>query len=479
MHYHNFKLLYPSTIREDICRDSTMFLKRITITLSVVLLSNVQVISHRNNNNNERIFIKNKIELLNKTCVEFNLTGRNCSCDKFPNICKIMREQPVESVYLKNFLHTHAAIASISSGIGIIGNILVVAVAMSYNNRVPIVCNKLITHLAFYDLSFAIFQLIDAIPKFWTEKWVYGERMCKVFRSAEYLGSMLAVGVILIICVERYLKIVHPFKKFEISGWMLKVLLVGNFMLAVVGALPLFLFHQMDWELEYCKLNWPEHGDSIKYNITLFVLYFLIPVVIITKLYAKIIFTIKSQHFYKQKINNPKYSAANKLSNRNNDDEREDENQEYERDEVIIQTRKDSSFQKRPTSDNRTIIISLVAVVIAFILFVFPRHMVYIYFDSRGWHEDYIYSEDELSVDAYFYLNYIAHIPYTFHVAINPVIYSLIDSRWRKDLKKLFTKFHRLPKGEGKHLSTYNSQGMSSGFPTTQHRTNTDMEHAW
>jgi len=354
----------------------------------------------------------------------FNISSAECSCELFTgfDLCKhFQKPDVVKRLHTHDYQRVYAIIATITAFLGILGNLLVIFVSESRRRRISSNFNKLIRLLAFYDLTFAVFQFVTVIPKFWTPKWLYGGFLCSVFRSVEFLSTNLAVGVILAISIERYLKIFHPL--YNLTARQLDIFMICVFIFAFSSIAPLLVHFKIS-DLETCHLSWPhQHLDSTIYDVVIFVIFYVIPLLVVTTLYAIII----------------RYSRL-----RNSSKSRTGSNQ------MMVHNQ---------NQDNKRVIFSMLSVVVLFVLFVFPRHIVSIYFDAQGWKE-YIFADD-MDVDTFYALMYIAHIPYFFHVCANPLIYSATDSRWREELKGLLLKI----KGEGEQqrnkqivdMATYNT----------------------
>ena len=352
---------------------------------------------------------------VHQLCELFNIQSENCSCVLFndSDICKHLNERDIiiRSIRMHRYQRIYAILAAIAAVIGILGNSLVVMVSKSRQQhrekrrrRNTTNFNRLIRMLAFYDLAFAFFQLLNVFPKMWTAEWIYGEIMCNLFKCVESLSAMLAAGVILIISIERYIKIFYPL--YDLTQFKLSILLVVHCVMACAVIAPLLAHFYVDDTLKVCLLKWPhKQSDLIFYDGVVFTLFYFIPILIVGYIYFMIIRFLKA--------NNTRDFAS-----------------------------RDSIYQSNQCKENhrhRGIIKSMMSVVVVFILFVFPKHVVNFYFGIKGWF-DHVPAR-EMGVSTYFILMYIAHIPYLFHVCANPVIYSITDPKWRIDLKRLA---HRL-----------------------------------
>jgi len=77
----------------------------------------------------------------------------------------------------------------------------------------------------------------------------------------------------------------------------------------------------------------------------------------------------------------------------------------------------------------------LVAILVAYVVLVFPNRIVWVILDSLG--------TSNISITTYRILKYVGLFPYMFHVAINPIIYSAIDRKFRSEVKQVFQSKHK------------------------------------
>lgn len=355
--------------------------------------------------------------LLETMCNIFGISKEECTCEEFhfaqlqrnyDSVCHLVDvvtdEIPmIEFNYLEEYFHTYATIAVVASVIGIAGNLLIALVAIKLGAGLS-TCKKLIGLLAGYDLVFAVFQLIESIPRFWTRRFIYGKTVCKIIKSSESLGSYLAIGIILIISIERFIGIVNPFHG-GLSKRKIQAMLLINLIFGISAIIPMLLFYDSENSMQACVPTYPQKAtDSKIYNLVVLAFYYVIPLCVITVLYTLIIKTLSGT----VAIGNSTFIA-------------------------------DPRLRKKRMRDNKRTMYVLASVVVSFVILVFPRQIVYIYFDFTN--ETDI---THLDTSEFFSLMYIAYLTYPFHVTINPIIYSIIDARWRTDLRNFCTGRSRL-----------------------------------
>ena len=234
-----------------------------------------------------------------RLCLAFEVGREDCTCKLFEtgtedeeSVCEFFSR--VEKGEKKNFLtlynHLYAVITLLSAVVGTLGNFLVIAIAIFnflHDHELPS-CKLLIAYLAVCDFIFATLNPFISIPKFSTTQRLYGKTFCKIMLTFKDLGSYLAIGIILLITIERYIGIVNPFKK-GLSKSFLRYILLINILVGVICIIPRLVFYDTR-NTGKCHRIWTiQEKDSVIYDIVIMVLYFAIPFLIIAGLYIVII----------------------------------------------------------------------------------------------------------------------------------------------------------------------------------------------
>ncbi|XP_038649466.1 melanin-concentrating hormone receptor 1 [Scyliorhinus canicula] len=137
-------------------------------------------------------------------------------------------------------------------------------------------------------MPFTIHQLIR------DRQWVFGQFMCKAVTVLDVTNQFTTVGIVTVLCVDRYIAIVHPTtEKRTICRTVVVNVLVwlGSLLLTV----PVMLYSrtiQMGGS-EICVLDLPS-GPKDMYWYTLYqsVLGFIIPLIIISTFYSMTLFHV-------------------------------------------------------------------------------------------------------------------------------------------------------------------------------------------
>ena len=346
------------------------------------------------------------VDNLEDMCINFLGTTNNCTCEMFTllvegekvNLCSYVATSLIYAVKHTKSDVIYAAIVIFISLMGIIGNSLVIFAQPKRNSpgtKIGISGHhKLVNTLASFDLFFSIISIIFVTPRLWTSEWFYGQVGCKVVKSLVTLGAFVAIGVIFIIVIERYYGIVHPFKTGISTKKRCYGLLVANILIANVPIIPRFMYLMIHTESMQCIENWPSKFSPVIYDWVIFIIYWIIPVIIISAMYKRI------------------YTALNKRT-------------------AVCKVFSGSLNNKRQMKrlqDNRRTMRNLVAVLIAFIIFTLPNKLSWVVLDMLGGY---------YNTPWYLFINYSCSVLYNLHVLVNPLVYTLVDERFRRRVKNL------------------------------------------
>ena len=274
-----------------------------------------------------------------------------------------------------------------TGSMSLLGNGLVIAVMMRRCRQASIF-KILLTHLAICDIIFALALIVDT-PNWMKKRWVYPPLFCKLIPPAQFTSSIAAEGTVVVIAIERYRGISHPLKvqwnKRDISlalmvSWIIALASASPFVhslrVAVVGGAKQCVEHWNDDDTKHFHA-------AYMYTIFTFIGNFVLPMLVLAVLYGRIIVMIR-----KPIDHVPCFEQL---------------------------------FRKRRKKDIR-ITRLLIFVIVAFALCVLPNHLGH-----------FINTKMELTSDQRYKLAYVMLIPYPFQCVLNPIIYSIVDKKFRKD----------------------------------------------
>ena len=332
-------------------------------------------------------------------CEALHIPQVNCTCEAMgiiasegtPDFCKLI----VESGNERNKTIWLPLVITVVAIFALIGNIIVVLVKMrKVVKKSRYTC--LIIFLALCDIFFAIFILIYYVPMFSTNRWIYGSIGCKIISGAITLGAWVAIGVILIIAIERFMGIVYPFRRGITNKWMYSLLVI-NVVVAICCVIPRIIHLRLHPEIFVCHENWVEHVMYLKtYDWLVFVLFTVLPLIVISLLYFMIFRSLTKSSFKCQ-------DGGSQYMNR--------------------------VYADRLRSNKRSMIL-LVNVLVAFVLCTFPNKIKWLV-------ESFISSSDIsiINIIENPYFTTITEVMYPIHLAINPIIYTAADKAFRKAVK--------------------------------------------
>lgn len=336
---------------------------------------------------------------ISQICAYFRITPENCSCDKFPipksplfsqDLCKVLKDIDKPKyvlVYNSALSRTQATVSILASLVSTFGNGAIITIA--YRNWDSLSNTRLlITLLSICHFAFGLLQVIPSVPMFWTNEWLYGNALCKILHGAKTFGPVLSIGFLLVIAIERFSRPLYDLKR-EVSRGVLYIVSGVNVVIGLLLVTPLLLVLSIEPNLPKCSTQWPGgSSDSLKYNISLLLLSIVFPTLFVCFVY--IWMTLKH-------TNNSSYIM---------------------RENTTEPLQKGSQEHRRMS----TIIITILA---ALVICVLPNRAVWIYLDINNY---------VIGKDLYKILSYVALVPFPLYVAVNPIIYCIVDKTWRRDI---------------------------------------------
>jgi len=346
-------------------------------------------------------------------CNELQLTGINCTCANLLGLCKLL------DVYVRNgsviypeTRHTYKCnrkmglLRGVSNAIiglvGVLGNGLVIVIYVKYA-RLTARCHTLIALLAIADFITCVLRLWRNIPYFWSCFWMYDLFWCKCLTGLLNGASYVSMGMLVLIAVERYFGIVHPFRS-GLSMLQTAALITLNVVVGVAASVPIFM-HTKVTNGKQCKLMWPSRSKSMIYTGIVSVFFTIIPAITLGLLYWKIIKTLKE-------------STQNLLKS----------------------NAMPISMETKRIRDNNRIMAIVVMISILFVATVFPNRVLWIV-------RDVLQRNKSLTKQFDYFFVFFSYIVYSLHAVVNPIIYSLMDRPFRRRVVALF-KCHAVPRNK-------------------------------
>ena len=279
-----------------------------------------------------------------------------------------------------------AIISTVAMVIGVLGNAAVLII--SYKDRRSLPRSKiLITQLAVIDQVFSIINFVETVSLYWSSRWILGVALCKIVSASMLMSSLLPIGYILIIAVERFFGIIYSVRRDLNGGRLIYSCVIINFILALGTVIPI-LFVMEVGKYGTCNATWPAGTKyTIPYQWFLMTFYVIMPVCIVSMIYIRIIAFLLDQ---------AKHNVA--LS-------RED-------------------IKKRRDEENRRAMKILISILIGFIVCVLPTRAIQLYHAHK-----YDFNQN---LTKHFAL--LMNITYPLHSCINPIVYTAVDPKWRREV---------------------------------------------
>ncbi|CAF1075894.1 unnamed protein product [Rotaria sordida] len=182
-------------------------------------------------------------------------------------------------------------ICSLMCILTIVGN-LVVILAVSIVRKLQTASNILIVSLAVSDVFVGLFIMpLALVLEISNNTWLLGSAMCDIWTSTDVLLCTSSILNFLVISIDRYCIINHPFKYAPMRKVkLLSLMIAGVWILSALVSLPPILgWGRPSENLPICQVN-----PKLAYQIFATMLSFYIPLIIVLIIYANIYRTART-----------------------------------------------------------------------------------------------------------------------------------------------------------------------------------------
>lgn len=175
-----------------------------------------------------------------------------------------------------------------------IGNLMVIFV-VTFSRRLRSITNFFLANLAVADFCVGIFCIYQTLTNYLMNSWQLGDFLCKVYMFVHALSYTASILILVVVCTERYLAIVHPIKcRSMLTRSRLRMVIGVVWILAAVYASPRFLYVETisnqlntgDVDI-ICIANIKKHNKNVLDVVNLVFLY-LVPLFLMCCLYTRI-----------------------------------------------------------------------------------------------------------------------------------------------------------------------------------------------
>ncbi|KAG7169641.1 Neuropeptide F receptor-like 2 [Homarus americanus] len=317
-------------------------------------------------------------------------TGANQSLP-WEEIMKILKE-----TNQKSYLGTAAKVSlitiySLLITVGILGN-LIVAFVIGHRPELRTARNVYIINLAVSDVSMCLvcmpFTLVGLLHK----NWSLGNFICKLVPVVQCTNILVSTATIVAIAADRYLTIVCVQRNRDARAYI-PWSVAAIWLVSLVFPLPLFAYYFVekvqikDYLLyEKCVESWSSPVVKYTWNITLIVMQYIIPILVLSFVHGRI----------------QNYLSSHKMSQR------------------------DARRAQREIERNRRTTILLTSIAVTFAICWLPWHVVNLLadFNYAGFQEP-----------EYFYVVFgSCHAVAMSSACINPILYGWLNTNLRKEM---------------------------------------------
>ena len=305
---------------------------------------------------------------------------------------------PIEKrTALENVFKITAYVVIIATSL--VGNILIISVTRRTRSMQKVAFN-FVVNMAIADLCTTIINMPEslAVEIRDSDEWMPGDVgivICKLLPFCQEVCAFCSILSLLAIALDRFFAICLPLKRI-MTRRLSKIIILNTWLIPCLSSAPMIVANNVVEVKEklYCVEQWPAPFDDDKasqdYTIILFVLFYMLPLVIISTLYSCVIYKI-----WHRKTPGNRSSLANRLYSRS----------------------------------RRKALKMFIAIVICFALCWLPYHVSFFLMS----YDDNFYCG--LPKDLYFMTSFLSHAI----SAANPCIYMTFNKDYRNGVKRLLS----------------------------------------
>nr|KAG5713348.1 hypothetical protein BaRGS_024896 [Batillaria attramentaria] len=183
--------------------------------------------------------------------------------------------------------------------VGIVGNGCVIYLVLS-RRQMRSVTNYFIASLATSDMLMAIVCIpVTFIANVVLDYWPFPAAMCPLVTYLQVVIVFQNAYTLLAISLERYIAIMYPFKRrlttcqcFLVIGLCWFLALATPLPTAITSRLEEFPGEEENETLSACYEQWPTENQRFTYSMTIMVLQYFVPLVVLTYTYARIVHVV-------------------------------------------------------------------------------------------------------------------------------------------------------------------------------------------
>ncbi|XP_029021545.1 melanin-concentrating hormone receptor 2 [Betta splendens] len=200
---------------------------------------------------------------------------------------------PYSYIDITTFMHIFPSIYGILCSVGVIANGLVIYAVAACKKKM--VSDIYVLNLAIADTLFLLVMPFNIHQLVRDRQWVFGSFMCKAVVVVDVSNQFTTVGIVTVLCIDRYIAIVHPTSEKRTIQWTIVINLLvwlGSFLLTVPVMMYATVERKEHFEVCIMALEGPE--DMYWYTLYQSILGFIIPLIIISTFYSLTLYHVFS-----------------------------------------------------------------------------------------------------------------------------------------------------------------------------------------
>lgn len=186
---------------------------------------------------------------------------------------------------------------------GFLGNLLVILVVL-LNKNMHSTTNLLIVNLAAADLMFVILCVPFTGVDYVTLHWPFGTMWCRTVQYLIVVTAYASIYTLVLMSVDRFLAVVHPIRSRMLrTEQITKIAIFTLWTVVLTISMPVTFAHDVEISHDnhtnitwtFCRFTENDWLDLATYQVTFFITSYLLPLMIISGLYVRMIMRLWHQ----------------------------------------------------------------------------------------------------------------------------------------------------------------------------------------
>ncbi|KAG7518592.1 melanin-concentrating hormone receptor 2-like [Solea senegalensis] len=218
-------------------------------------------------------------------------------CNQTDNLtepsCLNATRQTFSHIDITTFMHIFPSIYGILCLVGVIANGLVIYAVAACKKKM--VSDIYVLNLAIADMLFLLVMPFNIHQLVRDTQWVFGNFMCKAVVVVDVGNQFTTVGIVTVLCIDRYIAIVHPTSEKRTIHWTIMIntlVWLGSYLLTV----PVMMYARVErrQHMEVCMMDLDGPEDMYWYTFYQSILGYIIPLIIISTFYSLTLYHVFS-----------------------------------------------------------------------------------------------------------------------------------------------------------------------------------------